>query len=255
MTEQPEFDLSGKTAMVTGAGRGLGKAFALALARYGADVAICSRTTAEIEQTAAEIEDLGRRVYFQAVDVTNRAAVESWVQSCRREFGRVDILVNNAGINIPQWALDVTEEAWDSIIEVNQKAVFFVAQAVGRIMKDQRSGKIINVSSDAGAVGLPRRAAYCASKGAVNQLTKVLAIEWARYNINVNAIAPAFIETPFTEPMFQEPEFRDYVLGHTPLGRVGETRDVVGAVILLASPASDYITGHILHIDGGWTAH
>jgi 2-deoxy-D-gluconate 3-dehydrogenase len=177
------------------------------------------------------------------------------VEDAVKAFDHIDILVNNAGINIPQWAVDVTEEAWDNIMDINLKGLFFVAQAVGKVMIQQKKGKIINVSSQAGSVGLLRRAAYCTSKGGVNLLTKVLAIEWAPHNIKVNAIAPTFIETPMTQPMFQDKSFRDYVLGNISLGRLGKPEDVVGAVIYLASEASDLVTGHVLLIDGGWTAH
>ena len=251
----PEFDLSGKVAMVTGAGRGLGYHIALALARYGADLVIGSRTVGELEKVGAEIEGLGRRVLIKPFDVRQTSGIHDVVEEALKTFHHIDILVNNAGTNIPQWAVDVTEEAWDTIMNLNLKGLFFVAQAVGKVMIRQKTGKIINVSSQAGSVGLLRRAAYGASKAGVNLLTKVLAIEWAPYNINVNAIAPTFIETPLAGPMLEDKEFRDYVLGNISLGRVGKPQDVVGAVIYLASAASDMVTGHVLLIDGGWTAH
>ncbi len=250
-----EFDLSGKVAIVTGAGRGMGYHIALALAKYGADLVICSRTISELEKTKSEAEKLGRQVLLQKVDVLKISEIHSMVEEAQKTFGHIDILVNNAGINIPQWAVDVTEEAWDKVINTNLKALFFCAQAVGRVMIQQRKGKIINISSQTGTVAIPQRAAYCASKGGVNQLTKVLAIEWAEYNINVNAIAPTFIETPFTKPMFEKEGFREYVLRNIVLGRVGQPQDVVGAVIYLASESSNLVTGHVLLVDGGWTAH
>jgi NAD(P)-dependent dehydrogenase (short-subunit alcohol dehydrogenase family) len=257
MTEplREEFDLTGKVAIVTGAGRGLGYHFSLALARYGADVVVCSRTGSELEKVAADVEQLGRRALIQSLDLRNIKSIQPMIDETVKAFGRIDVLVNNAGINRPQWALEVTEENWDLVINTNLKGLFFCAQAAGQVMLRQRKGKIINISSDAGTVGLPRRAAYCASKGGVNLLTKVLAIEWAEYHINVNAIAPAFIETPLTQPMFKEKGFREYVLGNTPLGRVGKPSDLSGAVVFLASEASDYMTGHVMLIDGGWTAH
>lgn len=250
-----EFDLSGKVAIVTGAGRGIGYHIALALAKYGADIVVCSRTTSELEKVSIEIEKLGKQAMIQSLDVTNIKSIPSMVDKTMKTFGHIDILVNNAGVNRPQWALDVTEENWDLVMNTNLKALFFCAQTVGRVMIKQKKGKIINISSDAGSVGLLRRAAYCASKGGVNLLTKVLALEWAQYNINVNAIAPAFIKTPLTEPMFEEKGFREYVLGNTPLGRVGEPKDVSGALVFLASEASNYMTGSVMLIDGGWTAH
>jgi len=250
-----EFDLTGKVAIVTGAGRGMGYHIALALAKYGADLVVCSRTVSELKRTGTEIENLGRRVLIQQVDVTKIPEIHAMVEQSMKAFSHIDILVNNAGVNITQWAVDVTEEAWDRVIDTNLKALFFCAQAVGKVMIRQKNGKIINMSSQTGTVAIPQRAAYCSSKGGVNQLTKLLAIEWAKYNINVNAIAPTFIETPFTKPMFEKEDFREYVLGNIPLGRVGHPQDVVGAVIYLSSEASNLVTGHVLLIDGGWTAH
>ncbi len=251
---QKEFDLSKKVAIVTGAGRGIGYHIALALAKYGADLALCSRTMPELEAVAEEVRRIGRRVVVKEMDIQKISEIQETVKEAVDEYGRVDILVNNAGINIPQWAIDVTEDAWDRVMATNLKGLFFCAQAVGKVMIRQKKGKIINVSSQAGSVGLLQRAAYCSSKGGVNQLTRVLAIEWAKYNINVNAVAPTFIETPFTKPMFEKEGFREYVLDNIPLGRVGKPQDVIGAVIYLASDASDLVTGHTLLIDGGWTA-
>jgi NAD(P)-dependent dehydrogenase (short-subunit alcohol dehydrogenase family) len=250
-----EFGLSGKIAIVTGAGRGMGYHIAMALARFGADMVICSRTLSELEKAKEEIEKLGRRVLIQQMDVTKIPEIYAMVEQSMKVFGHIDILINNAGVNITQWAVDVTEEAWDRVIDTNLKALFFCAQAVGKVMIQQKKGKIINISSQTGTVAIPQRAAYCSSKGGVNQLTKLLAIEWAQYNINVNAIAPTFIETPFSKPMFEKEGFREYVLGNIPLGRIGKPDDVTGAVIFLASEASNMVTGHILLIDGGWTAH
>jgi len=249
-----EFDLSGRVAIVTGAGRGMGYHIALALARYGADLVICSRTVSELEKLGAEIQELGRRVFIKEVDIKKVPDIDAMVNDTVDFYGHIDILINNAGVNRPQWAEDVTEENWDNVMETNLKGLFFCAQAVGKVMIKQKKGKIINVSSQAGSVGLLQRAAYCSSKGAVNQLTRVLAIEWAKHNINVNAIAPTFIETPFTAPMFQNEGFKEYVLGNIPLGRVGKPEDVIGGVLYLASDASDLVTGHILLMDGGWTA-
>ena len=249
-----EFDLSGKVAIVTGAGRGIGYHIALALAKYGADLVVCSRTLSELERVGGEIEKFGRRVLIQHTDVTKIPEVHSMVEETVKAFGHIDVLVNNAGINIPQKAEEVTEEAWDRIMNTNLKALFFCAQAVGKAMIKQKKGKIINISSQAGCVGLPLRAAYCSSKGGVHQLTRVLAIEWAPYNILVNAVAPTFVETPFSKPMFEKAGFREYVLRNILLGRLGQPQDIVGGVIYLASEASNLVTGHVLLIDGGWTA-
>ncbi len=250
-----EFDLSGKVAIVTGAGRGMGYCIALALAKYGSDLVVCSRTASDLERVAEEARGFGGAVLIQQMDICRNSEIERMVEESVEAFGHIDILVNSAGVNIPQWAVDVTEDAWDKIMATNLKGLFFCTKAVGKVMIQQKRGKIINVSSQSGSVGLPQRAAYCSSKGGVNLLTKVLAIEWAKYNINVNAIAPTFIETPMTKPMFENEGFRKYALGNIPLGRVGKPEDVVGAVIYLASDASDLVTGHVLLIDGGWTAH
>jgi NAD(P)-dependent dehydrogenase (short-subunit alcohol dehydrogenase family) len=251
----PEFDLSGKVAVVTGAGRGMGRYMALDLARYGADLVLCSRTLSELEAVGGEVEALGRKTLVVQTDVGQIAEIERMTAMAVERFGRIDILVNNAGMNVPQWAEEVTEEAWDRITNVNVKGVFFCAQTVGKVMIRQKKGKIINISSQSGSVGLIKRSAYCSSKGAVNQLTRVLALEWGKHNICVNALAPTFVETPMTRPMLQEKSFRDYVMGNILLGRLCKPEDLTGGLIFLASDASDMVTGHILHIDGGWTAH
>jgi 2-deoxy-D-gluconate 3-dehydrogenase len=253
-TPSSEFDLSGKVALVTGAARGMGHEFALTLAKYGADLVVCD-ILPELEKIKPEIERLGRRVLTQKTDLYKIPEIQALVNEAVRVFGRIDILVNNAGINIPQWATEVTEEAWDRVINLNLKGLFFCCQTVGNVMIQQKKGKIINVSSTMGSVGLERRSAYSSSKAGVNLLTKVLAIEWAPYQINVNAIAPTFVETPLTKPMFEEKGFRDSVLGNIPLGRIAQPKDVTGAIIYLASEASNMVTGHVLLIDGGWTAH
>ncbi len=251
----PEFDLSGKVAIVTGAGRGMGRYMALDLARYGADVVLCSRTLSELEKVGGEVEALGRKALVVPTDVGQNAEIERMTEIVVERFGRIDRLVNNAGMNIPQWAEEVTEEAWDRMMNVNVKGVFFCAQAVGKVMIRQKKGKIINISSQAGSVGLIKRSAYCSSKGAVNQLTRVLALEWGKHRICVNALASTFVETPMTRPMLEEKSFRDYVMGNIVLGRLCKPEDLTGGLIFLASDASDMVTGHILHIDGGWTAH
>ncbi len=252
-TGAPGFDLSGKVALVTGAGRGLGAQIALALAAYGSDVIVADRTLAETEQTREAVKALGRRSFPVAADLASVPAIQAMVAKAVDEFGRIDILVNNAGVNITQMAVDVTEQAWDTVLAVNLKAVFFCSQAVGKIMIRQNHGKIINVSSQAGSVAIPQRAAYCSSKGGVNQLTRLLALEWAPHQINVNAVAPTFLDTQWTKQMFQNEEFHRYVLANIPLGRIAKPSDVTGAVVYLASSAADMVTGHVLYIDGGWT--
>ena len=251
----PEFSLTDRVALVTGAGRGIGRYLAQGLARYGADIIATGRTISQLEEAAQEIRQLGRRCLVVPMDITQKADIEKGVEKAFQHFGRIDILVNNAGINIPKPALEVTEEDWRRVLDSNLTGLFFCCQAVGRIMVNQKSGKIINISSQTGTVAIQWRAAYCSSKAGVNLLTKVLALEWGPHNINVNAVAPTFIETPMTKPMLENPAFREMVLNKILLGRVGQPKDVLGAVIYLASEASSLVTGHVLLVDGGWTAH
>jgi len=250
------FDLSGRVAVVTGSGRGIGKAVALGLAEAGADVGLVSRTPAELERVSEEIRSLGRKAVAVSADLTKVQDIPHIVKEFVRAFGHIDILVNNAGINIPQEATDVTVDAWDRIMDINLKASFFMAQSVGREMiREGRGGRIINITSQTGSVALVKRAAYCASKAGLNLVTKVLALEWAPYGILVNAVAPTFIETELTKEFLSDPEFRQYALSKNLLKRFGTVDDVVGAVIYLASPASSLVTGHVLMVDAGWTAH
>jgi NAD(P)-dependent dehydrogenase (short-subunit alcohol dehydrogenase family) len=250
----PTFDLTGKVAVVTGSARGIGFAVAETLASYGADIVLVDRLHDELGTAKKAIEETGRRAMTIEADLTKVSEIHTMAEKAAAAFGHLDILVNCAGINIQQMAVDVTEEAWDKILDINLKALFFCCQAVGKVMIKQKSGKIINMSSQTGTVGIPRRAAYCASKGAVNMVTKLLAVEWAPYNINVNAVAPTFVETKFTEPMFKDEEFKRYCLDNVLLGRLGKPSDVAGAVLYLASSAADLATGHVLAVDGGWTA-
>jgi 2-deoxy-D-gluconate 3-dehydrogenase len=252
----PSLRVKGKVALVTGAGSGLGQASAFALAQSGADVAVTELPgkEAQARQTVEMVESAGQKALAVPLDVTNLPMIGDTVDQVVRHFGRIDILVNNAGINVPRLALEVTEDDWDRVLNVNLKGVFFVAQAVAqRSMVPRGVGKIINIASQNGVIGYFYRAAYCASKAGVVNLTRVLALEWAKYGINVNAIGPTFIETPLTKPMFENAEFKADVLSRIPLGRIGKPEDIVGAVVYLASPASDLVTGHTLLVDGGWT--
>jgi NAD(P)-dependent dehydrogenase (short-subunit alcohol dehydrogenase family) len=248
--------LSGKIALVTGAGSGLGKASAISLAQKGADLILWGRTESKLAQTGEEISRIGRRCWWYSVDVNRTSDIPDAVQRARRECGEIDLLVNSAGVNIQQSAEAVTVEAWDTIMDTNVKGLFFCCQSVAQqSMIPRRKGVIINISSQAGKVALPYRAAYCASKGAVDQLTRVLAYEWARFNIRVNAVAPTFVETPFTEKMFADPEFKKFVMDNIPLKRLATPEEVASAVCFLALDESGMITGAVIPVDGGWTIH
>jgi len=253
----PDFSLTDKIAIVTGASKGLGQGTALALADAGAHVVVTSRALERVEPVAAEIRKMGREALPLALEVREVDSIEAMVEATMARFGRIDILVNNAGINIPEPALDVSEEHWDRLMDINLKGLFFCAQKVGQVMVEQGSGKIINIGSQMGFVGGKLRAAYCSSKGGVVQLTKALAIEWAQHgvNVNVNGVAPTFLRTPFTAAMFENKEFHEEVVGNILFGRLGEVEDVLGAIIFLASSASELVTGHTILVDGGWTIH
>lgn len=249
----PDFSLTNRVAIVTGASKGLGYGTALALANAGAHVVVTSRAQERVEPVAKEIRQMGRQALPLAMEVRSLESIDAMVEATLDHFGQIDILVNNAGINIPEPALDVTEEHWDRLMDINLKGLFFCAQQVGRVMVDQGQGKIINIGSQMGFVGGALRAAYCSSKGGVVQLTKALAIEWAQHGVNVNGVAPTFLRTPFTAPMFEDEQFYQEVVGNILFGRLGEVEDVLGAVIFLASSAADLITGHTILVDGGWT--
>ncbi|HSR33267.1 MAG TPA: glucose 1-dehydrogenase [Anaerolineae bacterium] len=249
----PDFRLTDKIAIVTGASKGLGYGTALALADAGAHVVVTSRAQERVEPVAEEIRQMGREALPLPLEVRSLESIDTVVQATIERFGRIDILVNNAGINIPEPALEVTEEHWDRLMDINLKGLFFCAQKVGQVMVAQGGGKIINIGSQMGFVGGKLRAAYCSSKGGVVQLTKVLAIEWAEHGVNVNGVAPTFIRTPFTAAMFENKEFYEEVVGNILFGRLAEVEDILGAIIFLASSAADLITGHTLLVDGGWT--
>jgi len=255
MTEFPRFELSGQVALVTAAGRGLGRAISLALAHAGADVALGLRNVHSAGDLAREIESMGRRVLPLQMDMTQLDQVFRAVDEAVRHFGQLDILVNNAGLAPGNLAEQVREQDFDLTLNVNLKGTFFASQAAGRVMIRQKRGRIINMSSQAGFVALPTESVYCMTKAALAHLTKCLAVEWGKYNITVNAVAPTFIFTPGTEEALADPAFRaDTIERIAALHRIGEPMEVAGAVVFLASSAASLITGHTILIDGGWTA-
>jgi NAD(P)-dependent dehydrogenase (short-subunit alcohol dehydrogenase family) len=251
--DYPTFSLKDKVALITGAGRGLGRACALALANAGADIALGLRDVNTALELESEIKNMGRRVIRVQMDVSTVQEIRSAVEQVINSYGRIDILVNNVGVAPANPAEKVTESDYDLTMNLNVKAMFFTSQAVAGHMIEQGSGRIINMSSQAGSITLDDESVYCMSKAAVNHMTKNLASEWAKYNIQVNAVAPTFIETPGTEPWLKDPEFRQSVLDRIPLGRIGKPMEVAGAVVFLASGAASLITGEIITIDGGWT--
>lgn len=244
------FRLDQKIALVTGASRGLGAGFCHALAQAGAIVVGTSRQPSEASRIATELNTLSTEM-----DVTSVASIRQGVDRVVAEYGRIDILVNNAGVNIPQGIFEVDEASWNTVLDTNLKSVFFVAQATARHMVAVGGGgRIINISSQAGVVGIEERSAYCASKGGVTQLTKVLALELAHHQITVNAVAPTFVETELTRATLDNPAWRERILNRIPLGRVGTVEEIAAAVVYLASQEAGLITGHTLLVDGGWTA-
>lgn len=251
----PDFGLKGQVALVTGVARGLGNAIARALAHAGADVALGLRDVNARGDLAQQIEAMGRRALPLQMDMRRLAEIFQAVDDTVKHFGRLDILVNNAGLAPDNLAENVSEEDFDLTLAVNLKGTFFASQAAGRVMIRQKSGRIINMSSQAGFAALPTESVYCMTKAAIAHLTKCLAVEWGKYNITVNAVAPTFIHTPGTESYLANPQSRaDVIERIAALHRIGEPMDVAGAVVFLASSAASLITGETILIDGGWTA-
>jgi NAD(P)-dependent dehydrogenase (short-subunit alcohol dehydrogenase family) len=251
----PSFDISGKVALITGADKGIGQGIATALAHAGVKVALTTRRLERADQTVTMIEEEGQPALAIELDVTRLPTIQAAVDQAMRRFGRIDILVNNAGYNFIQSPFEVTEEMWDAVYDTNVKGTFFVTQAVGRIMAQQGGGKVINIASQAAYAAMPKRVAYCSSKAAVVHMTRVLAYELARYHIWVNAVAPTFVETELTRPFLAEPEFHKFVMESIVFDHLATPQDVAGAVLYLAAPASDMVTGHTLLVDAGWTIH
>lgn len=248
-----KLDLTGKVALVTGAAKGIGRACAIALAEQGANVILGLRQKNNSQDLIEDIERLGVKALAVQMDVSKLQEIKEAVAEAKKRFGRIDILVNNAGIGAPNKAENVSEQDFDDTLNVNLKGTFFTSQEIGKIMLEQQSGTIINLSSQAGFIALPTESIYCMSKAAISHLSKCLALEWASQGIRVNAVAPTFIETPGTQKWLGDDAFMKSVKARIPLGKIGQPEDVAGAVVFLASEAASMITGETLMIDGGWT--
>jgi 3-oxoacyl-[acyl-carrier protein] reductase len=249
--------LANKATLVTGASRGIGRAIALALAREGADVALnCSASVDMAEEVAQEIRGLGRRAAVIPADVADKAQVAEMVKKVVREFGKIDILVNNAGMTAVGASVELEESLWKRGIDVLLTGVFFCSQAAGKEMIPRQSGKIINIASIAGLGAFPERACYCSAKAGVIQLTRVLGCEWAKYHINVNAIAPGYVKTSQIEKLIAEGKYDEEGLSaRTPMGRLVKCEEVADAAVFLSSEESRFITGQTIFVDGGWSAY
>ncbi len=248
-----DFSLNGKVALITGASRGIGQAAAIGLAQAGADIAIASRKLPDLEKVAGEVRKTGRKCLPVAAHVGRMEEINNLVKRVTDEFGRIDVLVNNAATNPTMaQALDVDERGWDAIMNLNLKGLFFLSQAVARVMKEKGGGKIINVASVAGITPdiLP---IYSISKAGVIMATKVMAQQWAPYHIRANAVAPGLTKTRFSEALWNNPDILSIAMSRTPMGRVAEPEEMVGAIVYLASDASSYVTGQVIAVDGGTT--
>lgn len=248
------YSVEGKVAIVTGAARGLGEGYARGLAEAGAVVICAGHHMEGVEKTAESIKKAGGKAEAWFIDVSNAAAVNEAFQKIATKYGHVDILINNAGVEDVAPFLNVTEAQYDKIMGVNLKGTFFASQAAARIMKKQRSGKIVNIGSLGSAIGLAESSVYCGTKTGVMGLTRTMAIELARDNIQVNAIGPGYFRTQMTEPFFQDPVHKKWIEDRIPEGRIGTAEDLLGTVIFLCSSASDYVTGQMIYVDGGWLA-
>jgi NAD(P)-dependent dehydrogenase (short-subunit alcohol dehydrogenase family) len=246
-----KFDLTGKVAIVTGGGRGIGRAVALGLAQSGASVVVASRTQKEVEGVAEEIRKMGGKALALVTDLTVNDQLENLVNATVKEFGRIDILVNNAARSFLRSLLDLREDGWDKVFNTNVKAAWLLSRLVARKMIEQKGGRIINITTVGAEKAEPGMAAYGCSKAALKMLTRCMAREWAQHGILVNAVGPTLTRTEFSKPIWSNPEVAKHVSAAIPLGRLAEPEEMVGSVLFLASDAAQFITGHSLYVDGG----
>ncbi len=246
--------LDGKSALVFGGTSGLGKSIATGLAEAGADVVPVSRRPEEVQKTAEELRSLGRKTLELTADVTRREEIQRVIDRVLQEMGRIDILVNSAGTTKRVPSLELADEDWDRILDINLKGTWYACQMVGKVMKEQMYGRIINIASIGAFLSLHEATAYCVSKGAVAMLTRCLGAEWAKYNITVNALAPGVFETPLNRNLIHEPGRKASILSHTPMKRFGNLEEIKGAAIFLASESAAFVTAELIAVDGGFTA-
>ncbi|HSI68353.1 MAG TPA: SDR family NAD(P)-dependent oxidoreductase [Planococcus sp. (in: firmicutes)] len=247
-------ELENQTVVVTGSSKGIGKDIALTFAKLNANVVISGRNVEALDATLAELHKFNDRCIAVPGDLSDIHEAKKLIDTAAEKFGTIDVLVNNAGVNIAKPAMEVTEDDWDTVMDLNLKTAFFTSQAAGKYMLAQRSGRIINIASQMAFVGYIKRAAYCSSKGGMVQMTKALAVEWAKEGIRVNAVAPTFVETEFTEKMFEDLAFKKDVESRILLEGLSQPRDTSGAVLYLASNLANFVTGETIKVDGGWTA-
>ncbi|MGI2327508.1 SDR family NAD(P)-dependent oxidoreductase [Planococcus sp. YIM B11945] len=247
-------ELEGKTVIVTGGSKGIGKDIAETFAKLKANVVISGRDEATLNKTLDELKRFNSNCIAFAGDLSDIEQVKRMVEEAAAAFGTIDVLINNAGVNIAKPAMEVTEEDWDTVLDLNLKTAFFASQAAAKYMLEQKSGRIINIASQMAFVGYVKRAAYCSSKGGLVQLTKALAVEWASHGIRVNAVAPTFVETEFTAAMFEDTAFKKDVESRILLDGLSKPEDTTGAVLYLASNLANFVTGETIRVDGGWTA-
>ncbi len=247
-------ELENKTVVVTGGSKGIGKDIAMTFAKLNANVVISGRNRAVLDSALQELKGYNSRCIAVSGDLSDIIQVRQLIDTAASEFGTIDVLINNAGVNIAKPAMEVTEEDWDTVLDLNLKTAFFASQAAAKYMLEQQSGRIINIASQMAFVGYVKRAAYCSSKGGLVQLTKALAVEWAKQGIRVNAVAPTFIETELTARMFDDKEFKKDVDSRILLDGLSQPEDISGAVLYLASSLANFVTGETIKVDGGWTA-